>query len=416
MRVEGFPRCPGLFVRLIAAALLGAALVSGAAAAESLDQAWREYRNGRRLFEERRFGEALEAFKKASELRKSRFSEAVEKIDVVLAEPGLAGKRGDSLSALLDTLALRDLIKSDLESIKARAGGSLQKEIEILSKRQLSFDFASFLASVDLVLRQTGSPALGDSIRMLRAKAVQLQSYPEAEFWIGKAFLGEGETRLAELQFQRAYEARGILEVPEDAYLVEEALADVYRDQGRMKDYELALRSIADASDLFSKSKANLRSAIERTLAGEGFDTFMGLYRLGEEFPRSAYSKLGSFYLDNGRPVAAIYLAASANIVLTKALAAIRSGEPDYAYPGLAELLARIDADAEASRYVKGTLLYRDLLLLGEALSAEGYREPAREIWRALAAARKAEPWSRRAAEDLATPAKALPKAPLIPR
>ncbi len=410
-----FHRFPRRLARILAVALLGFGFAAGARAADGLDQAWLEYRNGRRLFDERRFGEALESFKKATEFRKARFTEAAEGIRVIIARPGLSVRPRDSLSALIETLALNDIIKSDLESIKEKSGGSLLKEVEYLSTRSLSFEFLSFLGSVDAVYRRIGSAAIGNSIQILQTKAAQLQSYPEAEFWIGKAFLAEGETRLAELQFRRALDSSEVMEVPQDRFLVAESLAEVYRAEGRMKDYETALRDVADSSELFSKSKANLRSAIERTLAGEGFDTFMGLYRLGEEFPLGAYSKLGAFYLENGRPVAAIYLAASANIVLTKALAAIRSGEPDYAYPGLAQMLAKIDSDSEARRYVRGTELYRDLVLLGEALSAEGYRENAKDIWRAVAERAGIEPWNRRAAEDFARPASALPRFPTSP-
>jgi hypothetical protein len=168
-----------------------------------------------------------------------------------------------------------------------------------------------------------------------------------------------------------------------------------------MNDYEQTLRQIADASELFSKNDDYYRNAMERTLEGVGFDKFMALYRVGQASVIAAYSELGAFYLDSGRPIATIYLAAAVNAALTRAIRDITTDEPDYEYAGLHDLLVRILADRERSRYEASVGLWRNLYLLGNALAASGYRDTAREAWSAMAKVPGPEPWRARAADAL---------------
>jgi hypothetical protein len=141
------------------------------------------------------------------------------------------------------------------------------------------------------------------------------------------------------------------------------------------------------------------RNAMERILANQGFDKFMALYRIEEKFALTAWSSLGALYLEAGRPLAVIYLAASVNALLTREIEAIRVDSPGYSYTGLGDLAARILADKELARFAREKGLWRDLVRLGEALSATGNRETAREIWSAVSKAPgDTELWGRRAA------------------
>ena len=128
----------------------------------------------------------------------------------------------------------------------------------------------------------------------------------------------------------------------------------------------------------------------------------MTLYRVQESFSTSAYSRLGSLYLEAGRPLAVIYLAAAVDAVLTREIAEIEVDEPDYAYKSLSDLVARIGGDKAMSRFAEESGLWRDMVLLGEALAQEGYRDTARELWSAvLLRFGPAETWGKRAARDI---------------
>src|SRR5208282_881413 len=107
----------------------------------------------------------------------------------------------------------------------------------------------------------------------------------------------------AELQILRACDMGDSLELLEDRYAMLEVLAGIYKAEGDSKDYEETLRLIADSSELFAVKDEYYRNAMERTLASQGVDKFMTLYRVEEDYATSAYSELGSLYLEAGRPI-----------------------------------------------------------------------------------------------------------------
>ncbi|HUW42433.1 MAG TPA: hypothetical protein VMV90_15605 [Rectinemataceae bacterium] len=385
---------------LLLATLLSILALPPCSAAEPVPADWQSFQRGLRLFKERRLGEALDAFKTAEKQRAAAFGDALRDIDVMLKDAA-AVRAGDSIRSLIQLAAQRDLISYDLAAIDRRSGGSLMEEIRLLGEKSLSFGFGNFLKAARLVLAARGEAFIGDSLAKLRAEASVLRSYPEADYWIGKIYLAEGESRLAELQFKRAYDEREAFDSPDQAYVLLGALARLYRDQGNMNEYESSLLAITGDTILFAKKSDYLRLAMERTLSTRGIDSFMSLYRLDEAFPLRAYSELGAFYLENGRPLAVIYLAAAVDTELSRCISSIKEYEPAYQFGGLAELLGRIRADRDLAAYADESGLYQDLERLGEALAAEGYRDSARGIWRVLAAEPGIAPWNSRAAEAL---------------
>jgi hypothetical protein len=366
------------------------------------DPSWLKYEEGLRLFGQKRFGEALGSFKDAIDTRASLFERASQDIDAAMAAKEAARAR-DSISSLVELLAARDLISRDLEGIEARAAGSIVSEMGLLRERSPSGPLRGLIDATLLVVEERGLSRIGDSMKALRKASADLQRYPEAEFGIGRIYLAEGESRLAELQILRACDMGDSLELPEDRYAMFEVLAGIYKAEGDSKDYEETLRRIADSSELFAVKDDYYRNAMERTLATQGVDKFMTLYRVEADYATAAYSELGSLYLEAGRPLAVIYLAAAVDAVLTREIGEIKADEPDYAYKSLADLVARIDASQAMSRYASDSGLWRDMVRLGEALAEAGDRDTARELWSAVEAGPgRADPWQRRAAADFA--------------
>jgi hypothetical protein len=376
------------------------ALPSQALPPRAADPSWLLYQEGLRLFRQKRFGESLVSFKKAIDARASLFDRASKDIASALAAKEALRAKG-SLSGLVELLAARDFIPQDIEAIRAKAGGGIVIELSLLRERSPSSPLRGLIDAVLLIVEERGLSRIGDSLAALGQTAADLGYYPEAEFGIAKIYLAEGEARLAELQMLRAYDMRGSLELALDRYAMLEALAEIYKSQGNLRDYELRLREIADQSDLFAGKDEHYRNALERTLAGQGFDKFMTLYRIRESFAASSYSGLGSLYLDAGRPLAVIYLAAAVNSVLTREIDEIQIYEPNYAYAGLSDLAARILADKGMSRFASDSGLWRDMVLLGEALAKSGYRDTARDLWSVVASAPGlGDLWGKRAAEQ----------------
>jgi tetratricopeptide (TPR) repeat protein len=373
------------------------------------DPSWGLYQEGLRLYGEKRLGESIDSLKKAIDARSELFERCAQDLNAA-ADAKEAKKSKDSLAALVRLLAARDLIPQDCEAIRSMAGGSIVTEMQLLRATSPSAPLRGLIDTALLVVEERGISRVGDSLQALKREVAYLSSYPEAEHWIGKAFFAEGELRLAELQFRRSCDMWESLEVSEDRYGMLEDLAEVYKAKGDLKDYEVTLREIADASDLFSTKDEYYRGSMERTLGERGFDRFMMLFKVDQSFPIGAYSALGELYLGAGRTISNIYLAAATNAILTRSISDIRIDEPSYEYAGLKDLLSRILADKEEARFAADMELWKGLSLLGESLAASGYRESAREIWTALVSSGAPQPWKKRSAEDLARPASALRK------
>jgi len=373
------------------------------------DPSWERYQEGLKLYGQKRLGESIDAFKDAIEARTSLYSRCASDVDAA-ASAKEAKKAKDSLGELTRLLAARDLIPQDLAKIEAAASGSLVAEMRLLRATSPTPPLRGLIDATLLVVEEGGISKIGDSVASLRRQVRSLGFYPEAEFMIGKAYLAEGEVRLAELQFRKACDMAESLESPQDRYDMLMALAETYRTEGNAKSYEDTLREIAEASDLFAAKDDFYRGSMERTLGDRGFDKFMAMFRIEESYPVGAYAALGELYLGNGRSIATIYLAAAVNSLLTRSIAQIRLDEPSYEYTKLGELLSRIRSDRELARFASDMELWKALKLLGDSLAMSGYRDSAREIWSAIKGADAPQPWKRRATEALAKPVSAWSK------
>ena len=255
---------------------------------------------------------------------------------------------------------------------------------------------------------------LGDSLSVLQKAVASLAMYPEAEFWIGRVFQAEGELRLAEIQYSRAWDMREAYEISDDRFTPLYALADLYRTRGDFLRMEEQYLTIVRYDPIASDSRNEyLRNAMLNTLTRDGFDKFMSLYRTQGDFAVPAFDALGSFWYESGRQgKAVLYLGLGVNRILAKIIEAVRSGEPSYVYSRLAELLGRISADMELEEFARNAELYRLLFTLSDALYANGARGPARDLWQTLASAPGAGTWGTRAASQLRSPVVKVPALP----
>lgn len=356
------------------------------------------FESGKRLFAARRFGEALLAFRTAVDDRRTRYAEAGKAVDAILAEKDTAKAR-DSLSALFRNLAKEDLIDADLAKIEKKASGSLRTEAELLRPRRLSTKFADLLDAFLLVTDRRPAASLKDSLKALSLSCEELKAYPEAELWIGKVYLAEGEQRLAELQFQRAYTMRASLDIAGERFAMLEELAALYKTGKDMRSFEACLSEIAQADPLFGEKRGYLRTAMESILGRSGLDMFLKLYRAETGPWTRAERELGEFYLESGRPQAIIYLAVAADANVTAVMRRIVERDPSWEYSDLASFLDKASRDRELMSYLEAEEFGKTLHELGLALDSGGHRESARGIWKVLAQRAELEPWNRSSAK-----------------
>ncbi len=399
--------------RFSLAAACAASLVLAPALGASESKVWVEFENGKRLFREKEFGEALNSFRSAAAERRRMFEDASRALSAALDSPQ-AGRAEGSILALVDEFAKDIFLSSELDQIKLQAGSSLRKRIDLLRQRRLTDRFRGFLDALYLTLDYRTFDELGDSLAALQKAAAALAMYPEAEFWIGRVFQAEGELRLAEIQYSRAWDMREAYEVSDDRFTPLYALADLYRTRGDFLRMEEQYAQIVGQDPTASDPRNEyLRNAMLNTLTRDGFDKFMSLYRTEGDFAVRAFDALGSFWYESGRQgKAVLYLGLAVNRVLTKAIDAIRGEEPSYAYTTLAELLGRIAARRDLEEYARNAELHRLLFTLADALYANGARAPARDLWRVLASTKDAGIWGTRSASQLRTPVVKVPELP----
>ncbi len=400
-------------LRFRTAALIAAALMLAPCLGAVESKVWVEFENGKRLFRQKEFGQALNAFRSAASERRRMFEGASRALAAAIDSPQ-ARKSDGSILALVDEYAKDNFLASELDQINAQAGSSLRKKIDLLRQLRLTDRFRGYLDALYLTLEYRTFDELGDSLAKLQGAAAALAMYPEAEFWIGRVFQAEGELRLAEIQYSRAWDMREAYEISDDRFTPLYALADLHRTRGdflRMEEQYLAVvRHDPTASD---PRNEYLRNAMLNTLTKDGFDKFMSLYRTEGDFAVRAYDALGTFWYESGRQgKAVLYLGLGVNRILTKAIDAVRSGEPSYAYTRLAELMGRISSQRDLAEFARNAELHRLLFTLADALYANGARGPARELWRTLADLPDSGIWGTRSASQLRSPVVKVPALP----
>jgi tetratricopeptide (TPR) repeat protein len=362
------------------------ALAAGRAAAQA-DPSWRNLEQGKFLFSQRKFGEALLAFNTAVIDRNTRFGESERVLGTVLATK--EAKRADiSIRRLIDSLAKADLRTGDIAAIKAESRGYLSLELAAYEKYRISDTFQNLVDVLQAGLGLKPADYFEDSLPELKGLIERARFFPEAEYWIAKVYMIEGEYEIAQRQLEKALAAKASLEVPEFAYEIEYLLAKVHKTKKNFAAMEGAYKDILSHDALYAAdSEKFLREAMKRTITEDGIDKFLVLYRHGADFALAAYATLGEYYCKSGRYSQAIdHLMCAADIMATKAIGGLELRDPDFRFSDFPDLLSRVGSDPELARYAAETNLQRVFYFLAVSLLGDGKMAQAKGIWSALAA------------------------------
>ena len=388
------------FRRGALSAALAFVLLSNAAAS---DLAWQHYEDGLQAFDQHRFDLALTSWQEAVAQRMDRFTKVVAAVDTALAMPE-ATNVWDKIDVLVERLAVKEFGAREFAAIRDQAAGSTRREMETLHLRTTSSEFGNFTSAWLAVEELRGAAAIHNSLKALRSLALALQSYPEAEFGIGKIFFLEGELDLARLQYGKALDASASLEVPDDRIDILMALAEVDKAKGDWQNYEDDLRQSLADSNIFSSGSDFMRVAMERALDLEGFDVMAKLYPVDEPKILGPASELGEFLLRNGRSRATIDLALATDAMVTRIMTRLRVNEPTLGFVSLTDLAARIARDQELADWCNTMGLWKYLYYLGESLLADSRLGSGRQLLRDIAAAKGSGSWGAASRLALARP------------
>jgi len=274
-----------------------------------------------------------------------------------------------------------------------------------------------------------------------------LKDYPEAEYWIGEVYRLEGELPLALSQYRKAYELRALLENQDFAVelLYKEAAAhSVMRNYPEMvrvydsiikdKDY---LWTDAEKGDLgklaqsanndpknttaipYAEASASFAvNAMANTLAANGIDRFLELYRYNNSVVERAHRELGFYHELYGQPSAVQHLMFAfliQNTVILEDIArrrydfkltddSLKQRMDNFTYNSLIKIADEINKSERLSAYAEEVEYYKTIYYLGTSLYRNGKTAIARNFWQFLAGIPQAGEWRGRAARQLVSP------------
>lgn len=252
---------------------------------------------------------------------------------------------------------------------------------------------------------------LGKALQSYRNAILAAGVMPEAEAAIGDIYRAEGEFKLAERQYERAYNLRSALSIPAEQYDILYRWASLYEDQELYEPMERKLLQIV-ADDRWSRGD-QLPVQVERNYLDKGLDHVLTLYRFDSTFSTAAHSRLGWFYYHTGR-----YLPAVRHLLYAVILQASDAGEflkqkdPAASFTGLEGLFDLVLHDREARSWLEGASLFSDLYYLSASAWELGHPVRARSVWKILSNLEEAGKYADLSRRQLVQPFRELFLAP----
>ena len=337
---------------------------------------WFTLEQGKFHFRNGSYGNALMAFEDARRARDAQFARMEWDFIQVLSIPEVR-LLGDSLEFVERFIAEHNLTAA----------------AEALTQLYHFIPRATFRGSVSQALEGFG----------------RLRAYPEAEFWLGETFRAEGELALALQQYERAWNSRALLAVPDFEIEILHRIVDIHRIRMNYQEMERRAREIVEGvgptgaprDELWAGNPPGspnpIRFAMTRILETDGINRFLVLYRHNNIATERAHRQLGFFYLATNRfNTAAEHLTFAFLIQNTIIINEIIRREHEFTFSTLEELMTHIRPRSELEVFMEETEFFRTAFYLSSALHATGRTLPARELWDFLAASDAGE-WGNRA-------------------
>jgi tetratricopeptide (TPR) repeat protein len=226
---------------------------------------------------------------------------------------------------------------------------------------------------------------------------------PEAEAAIGDIYREEGEFKLAEQQYSRAFNLKNALVIPEAKYDILYRWAALYEDQELYSLMESKLLLIV-AEDRWNTSE-QLPVQIERNFVEKGLDHVLALYRFDSRFAASAHSRLGWFYYRTGRyPQSVRHLLYAVILQVSEIADFLKQKDSDAAVSGLASFFSSVLRDPEARSWFESSSFASDLYYLSASAWELGHPLRAQSSWKVLSTVKEAGKYAELSKRQLVKP------------
>jgi tetratricopeptide (TPR) repeat protein len=364
--------------RRLTLALLLIILAAGLSSAQQVERPWwYTLEQGKRHFRNGSYGNALMAFEDARRNRAAQLTRMEQDFIHVLSMPEVR-VLGDTLEFVERFIAERN---------QTAAATALAQLYHLVPKESLR-------GSVNQALREMD----------------RLKAYPEAEFWLGETYRAEGELALALRQYERAWNSRALLNVPEFDIEILYRMVEIHRIRMNYQEMERRAREIVEGTgptgaprdELWAGnppgSQNPLRAAMTRILENEGINRFLVLYRHHNIATERAHRILGFFYADTNRfNTAAEHLMFAFLIQNSVIISEVIRHEHDFTFSTLEDLMTHIRPGSELAAFMEDTEYFKTAFYLSSALQATGRTRPAAQLWAFLAGSNDAGDWGNRA-------------------
>jgi tetratricopeptide (TPR) repeat protein len=246
----------------------------------------------------------------------------------------------------------------------------------------------------------------GKALQLYKSAIEAAGIFPEAEAAIGDVYLEEGESALAQRQYEKAYNLRKSFDIPDQQYEILYKLANLFEMQRFYKQMEDKLNLIVADDKRFQETpNQRLRTQLEKNYTEKGLDRVLVLYNFEDSFAAAAHAKLGWFYYRTGRFALAMpQLLYSVVYRLSQVERSRKDHDAEYEFSTLGELLAAVDASSELQAYAASTGLFKDLYYLASSTFVNGYPRHSNSLWKILAATPSAGQYRDLSARQLKKP------------
>ena len=332
---------------------------------------WYNLEEGKLLFRNGAYGDALIAFENARRGRLAQFTRIEQDFIRLLSVPDVR-RLGDSLDFIEQYIAVRG---------------------ETASAAALAYLF-----------HHVSRESLGGSANRALEALDRLKSFPEAEFWLGETYRAEGELSLALRQYETAWNERALLQAPGFEVEILYRITDIHRIRQEYQEMERRANEIITGlgpsgvprDELWNQTA--LRAAMARLLDTEGVHRFLSLYRHNNTVTERAHRLLGFFYQATNRHIpAAEHLMFAFLIQNTVLIDDIIRRQPGFIFTTLDDLTGRAFSRTDLAEFMEETEYYRTVFFLSSALHATGRTVPAMQLWAFLAGSARAGVWGERA-------------------
>jgi tetratricopeptide (TPR) repeat protein len=238
----------------------------------------------------------------------------------------------------------------------------------------------------------------GKAMTVFKQAQVEYPGLPEADWWIGKIFMVEGNYELAKAQLLKAYNNRKLLYIPSEQYEIMYQLSEIYFYSKKDTDYLQQLEEITADHNLFALPQLSPQVlAMEGVLSSQGLDRLLTLYRDESDFAALAHLRLGVFYTQTARYSKGLtHLMMFNIIVLTKAIKYRLEIDPEFEFTSL-DALFTAPFGNEIKEYLYGYSWSESLYYLSLAMIGTGKKAGALKILPVLVKYPENDSWKKKA-------------------